>query len=197
MQNETKYRKAERIGRMNAKMQVHYAVQTLNAYGEREESWSSLGTFWTRVEYGSEKEQPQSGQNTVMSEVRFWLRNTNQINETQRVYFNSRLYDIEGITITDDRQYMQLLCKQYDTGSLSVPQGGATVGNMAYLQEFTNTTGTTFTVTVYGGNIPTNKAQVFVKFNGSEIQNYSIAGNQIILDFSITEFDVLTVRFIP
>ena len=197
MQNETKYRKQERIGRMTARAQVHYAVQTLNAYGEREESWSSLGTFWARVEYGSEKEQPQSGQETVMTGVSFWLRNNDDINETQRVYFNSRLYDIEGITITDDRQYMGLQCRQYDTGSLSVPEGGATVGNMAYLQEFTNTSGTTFTVTVYGGNIPTDKAQVFVKFNGQEVQNYSIAGNQIILDFSITTLDVLTVRFIP
>lgn len=197
MEHATKHRKAERIGRMQDRAQVHYLTHTVNAYGERMESWSSLGTFWAETKYMDlrSKEQELAGQETVRRAVQFTIRNTGVVNETMRVYAGQRLYDIESIGISNDRQYITLTCTQYDAGTLTTPEGEELMGNTSYLETFTGITGDTVTVTVYGGNIPDNKARVFVTVNGNETQAYQIAGSEIVLDWELVSDDFVTVRF--
>jgi SPP1 family predicted phage head-tail adaptor len=182
---------------MQDRAQVHYLTHTVNAYGERVESWSSLGTFWAETKYMDlrSKEQELAGQETARRAVQFTIRNTGVVNETMRVYAGQRLYDIESISVSNDRQYITLTCKQYDTGALTTPEGGEMVGNTSYLETFTGITGNTVTVTVYGGNISDNKARVFVTVNGNETQSYSIAGSDIVLDWELVSDDFVTVRF--
>lgn len=197
MEQATKYRKSERIGRMVHRPEIHFYTETVGDTGERVQTWQLLATVFAEVTYNDlrSKESEKAGQETVQQSVQFTIRKRSDIDETQRVYFNSRLYDIEALSYTADRQYMTLTCKQYDFGSYGVPAGTGIVGEVFYLQEFTGITGDTVTVTVYGGDIPNTKARVWVNLNGQEITQYSISGSDIVLDFELVAGDVLTVRF--
>ena len=187
MNNRTKYQRAERIGTMSQQAEIHSYTETVADSGYRSQNWQLLDTVWTAVtyQYLRSKEVELAGQETVRQSVQFRIRTRNDINETQRVYFQGRLYDIEAIGYSNDRLYATLTCRQYDAGEYITPEGSGSLGELLYLQSFTGETGDTVTVTVYGGNIPSNKARVWVSLNGQEITPYSIAGNQIVLDFSL------------
>ena len=198
MNTQAKYHKAERIGRMAERMQVHFATTTTNEYGERVQAWQALGTFWTAVTYFPlrSKEVEAAGQETVMSAVNFTLRDT-AIDETMRVYYRQRLFNIEALTRSDDRQYLTLTCKQYEAAALATPDGEGAVGSDLYLQTFTGLTANEVTVTVFGGNLPTNKAKIWLDLNGQTIHDYTVNGAVIELPFDLFDTDTLTVRFAP
>jgi SPP1 family predicted phage head-tail adaptor len=191
-----KYRPSERAGKLNQRVQIHFPVQTVNGYGERVEAWQALGYRWAAVEYGSKNEGDEAGQVTVMTAVNFTIRNAAEVNETMRVYYNNRLYNIQGVHISNDRLYAKLLTEQYDTGILTTPDGQGAIGQLAYIEHFSGINADRVTVTVFGGQLPQNKAQVFVTMNGQMIDQYNISGSDIIFDgFSITDYDNITVRF--
>lgn len=196
-----KYRKTERIGQLTDRIQVHYATETINTGGERLQTWYSLATVWAATDYNllRSKEDEKGGQETTQQAVIFTVRHRTDIREEMRVYFDSRLYDIEAISRSNDRQYMNLRCTQYQSGSYDAPTGGILVGNTFYIESFTNATGATVTVTVYGGNVPDDKARVWVTLNGQDIAPalYEIEGSDIVLQgFELFASDTLTVRFL-
>lgn len=191
-----KYRPTERAGKLNQRVQIHFPVQTVNGYGERVEAWQALGYRWAAVEYASKNEVDEGGQVTVMTSANFTLRNAADINETMRVYYNNRLYNIQALHISNDRLFVKLLTEQYDTGILTTPDGQGAIGQLAYIEHFTGINADRITVTVFGGQIPDNKAQVFVTMNGQAIDQYNIEGSDIVfVGFSITDYDNITVRF--
>ena len=200
MDSRGKYRKPERIGQLTDEIQVHYATETINTGGERLQTWYSLATVWAATDYNIQrsKENEKGGQETTQQVVIFTVRHRDDIREEMRVYFDSRLYDIEAISRSNDRQYMSLRCTQYQAGSYDAPTGGTLVGNAFYIESFTDTTGDTVTVTVYGGNVPDDKARVWVTLNGQDIAPalYEIEGSNIVLQgFELVATDTLTVRF--
>lgn len=200
MDSRGKYRKTERIGQLTDEIQVHYATETVNTGGERLQTWYSLATVWAATDYNllRSKEDLKGGQETTQQAVIFTVRNRSDILEEMRVYFDGRLYDIEAISRSNDRQYMNLRCTQYQTGTFDAPTGGTLTGNAFYIEEFTNTIGDTVTITVYGGNVPDDKARVWLSLNGQELAPslFEIAGTDIVLQgFELVATDTLTVRF--
>jgi hypothetical protein len=112
------------------------------------------------------------------------------------VYYNNRLYNIQAIHISDDRLFIKLLTEQYNTGTFVTPEGEGAIGQLAYIEHFSGINADRVTVTVFGGQVPQNKAQVFVTMNGQQIDQYIIAGSDIIFQgFEITDYDNITVRF--
>lgn len=191
-----KYHPKERSGQLNNRVQIHFPVLTVNNYGERVEAWQALGYRWAKVQYFQKDESTEAGQVTPMTSVNFTIRNTGEINETMRVYHNERLYNIQAIHISQDRLFAKLLTEQYDTGTLVTPEGQGAIGQLAYIEHFSGINADRVTVTVFGGQVPQNKAQVFVTMNGQQIDQYIIAGSDIIFQgFEITDYDNITVRF--
>lgn len=197
-----KYRKAERIGRMNQRAQIHFATETVNSYGERVRAWAGLGTFWTNVRYNEVgREGESAGQDTVMTRVMFDIRYNSDVSELQRVYFSGRLYDIEAISVTADRQYMTLVTKQYGYDPAGAPDAQFQAGALAYTEDFTgatiNTVNNSVTVTVYGGLLPANPAQIFVFYNGQHLTQWTHTGSVITMGFDVDSSDLITVTFFP
>jgi SPP1 family predicted phage head-tail adaptor len=196
MFNSKKYHPRERSGQLNQQVQVHFPVQTVNSYGERVEAWQALGYRWAKIEYFQKDESDEAGQVTAMTSVNFTMRNNGDINETMRLYYNSRLYNVQAIHISDDRLFIKCLSEQYNTGTFVTPSGEGAIGELAYIQEFTGITGDRVTVTVFGGQVPQNKAQVFVTRNGLVVDAFIIAGSQIIFQgITLIATDKITVRF--
>lgn len=191
--------KYERIGRLNERIQIHFATTTVNSYGERVQAWSGLGTYFAQAGYAARaREAEAGGQETVMSQVQFIVRVNPDITENMRVYFNGRLFDIEAITKDESKQYQTLICRQYSDTAVVEPETGYTIGNLAYTETFTGLTGDEVTVTVYGGNLPSNAAQIFVFLNGQFINEWTHAGSVITFtgdDFELYETDKVTVTF--
>lgn len=197
-----KYEKQERVGRMRERVQIHFATESVNDYGERVRAWAGLGTFWASVEYNQQpKEAESGGQDTVMTRVLFTMRYNSDVSELQRVFYSGRLYDIETISISVDRQYMTLTTKQYGYFPGGAPDAEFSVGAVAYTEDFTGPTIDTgdnsVTVTVYGGLLPANTAQIFVFYNGQYITQYTHSGSKITFDFDVFDTDSITVTFFP
>lgn len=202
MDNRRTYRKTERIGRMRERVQIHFATESANDYGERVRAWAGLGTFWANVEYNQmPKEGESGGQDTVMTRVMFTMRYNTDVSELQRVFYAGRLYDIETISISVDRQYMTLTTKQYGYFPGGAPDAEFAVGAVAYTEDFTgatiDTNDNSVTVTVYGGLLPVNTAQIFVFYNGQYITQYTHSGSKITFDFDVFDTDSITVTFFP
>ena len=197
-----KYNKPERIGRLRERVQIHFATESVNDYGERVRAWAGLGTFWANVEYNQQpKEAESGGQDTVMTRVLFTMRYNADVSELQRVFYAGRLYDVEVISISEDRQYMTLTTNQYGYFPGGAPDAEFAVGAVAYTEDFTGATIDTgdnsVTVTVYGGLLPVNEAQIFVFVNGQHISAWTHTGSVITTDFDLIATDLVTVTFFP
>jgi SPP1 family predicted phage head-tail adaptor len=179
-------------------VQIHFATTTVNDYGERIQAWGALGTYFAQVQYLDlrSKEAEAAGQETVMASVQFTIRRNSQVTENMRVYFNGRLFDIESISHDESKQYNTLTCKQYSAFGVVEPESEFAVGNLAYTQTFTELTGDEIVVTVYGGNLPANAAQIFVFYNGQFINDWTHTGDTITLTYiEMIETDVITITF--
>jgi hypothetical protein len=131
-----------------------------------------------------------------MSSVNFTMRVNSDVTENMRVYYNGRLFDIEALTEDETRQYQTLICRQYSAFGVSEPESEFAVGNLAYTETFTGITGSDITVTVYGGLLPANVAQIFVFLNGQFISEWTHSGSVITFTgFELLETDVITVTF--
>lgn len=110
-----KYRKTERIGRLNQQIALQSFTESVNGYGERVETWSTAATVWAQVEYQVTRsnETEQAGQEQAVQAVVFTIRDRT-VDEKYRVVYGGRTYDITGIAKSNDRQFVALTCKQID-----------------------------------------------------------------------------------
>jgi SPP1 family predicted phage head-tail adaptor len=114
MELKGKYKGTERLGRMQEYITLQSKTETVNALGERVESWSTLANVWAAIEYrlNKSKETEEAGQETAVSYVNFTIRRRTDINEINRVLFDSKYYDIEAISESNDRLYNVITTKK-------------------------------------------------------------------------------------
>ena len=105
-----KHNKSERIGRLNTLVTIQSYTETVNTFGERVQTWTTLATVWANVDdrLSQSSEVAESGQETIRQRVDFTIRNLSTVNERNRVNAGNKLYDIESIMTSDDKQYMTL-----------------------------------------------------------------------------------------
>lgn len=110
--------KYDPIGEMDRRIQLQTYTETTNTFGERIETYAAVATLWAKVEYlGTEGiEAERSGRQTWQPKINFTIRNR-AITERVRVIFDGRTFDIEGTTITQDKQFITLRCQQIGTGA--------------------------------------------------------------------------------
>lgn len=108
------FAKSEEIGNMDARIVLQSLAQSVNGYGERVETWSTLATVWAQVSYNikpSKEDDVGTGKQVVEQEVIFRIRMRSDVSEQNRISYDSRTYDIIAIEKTADRQFMLLSCK--------------------------------------------------------------------------------------
>jgi SPP1 family predicted phage head-tail adaptor len=111
--------KNEEIGKMDRRIQLQNYTETTNTYGERLEVYTALATVWAFVDYtGTEgREMERAGRETVQSYANFTIRRRTDITERTRIVFDLKAYDIEGIEVSQDKQFQTLRCAMIGTGS--------------------------------------------------------------------------------
>lgn len=91
-----------RFGSMDRRIAIQRATLTVNAYGERAESWATIATVWAEVQYkeGSGSESIQSDQVMSKQPIHFIVRYSSDVSDlkpSDRVSYKSNVYQIEGI----------------------------------------------------------------------------------------------------
>ena len=90
-----------KIGKLDRRITIERATLTLNDYGERAETWTTLATVWAEVNYrGSGSESIQSDQVYAVQPVHFILRYSSTVSDVRpsdRVSYNGQLYQIEAV----------------------------------------------------------------------------------------------------
>ena len=87
---------------MDRRITIQRATLSVNAYGERSETWGTLATVWAEGQdkEGSGREAVQSDQIYSSQPVHFIIRyssDVSAIRPSDRVSYNGDIYQIEGI----------------------------------------------------------------------------------------------------
>jgi SPP1 family predicted phage head-tail adaptor len=113
LDSPTKYRKNERVGRMDERVALQRVMETTNIYGERVEAWVTIADVWARIDYNIAKsrEVEEAGQESAQQYINFTIRQRTDVNEITRVQHQGRIYDIEAMAQSNDSQYTVLKSK--------------------------------------------------------------------------------------
>lgn len=91
-----------KIGKLDRRITIERATLTVNDYGERAETWTTLATVWAEVNYrpGSGSETIQSDQIYAVQRVRFVIRYSSTVSgvrPSDRVSYAGQYYQIEAV----------------------------------------------------------------------------------------------------
>lgn len=108
------YNRKEEIGKLRERLLIETVSETVNAYGERVETWATLATVWCGVEYRllTSDEREETAKKTAIGEVVFTIRSRDDFDEKSRLTYRSTVYDIQAIEEATDRMYMKLAAKK-------------------------------------------------------------------------------------
>jgi SPP1 family predicted phage head-tail adaptor len=85
------------IGRLDRKIVIESQTFSTNSIGEYTASWSTYHTTFANVQRGLGNEKVEADQVTSTSKVKFKIRFFDGIDESMRILYNSKYYDILDI----------------------------------------------------------------------------------------------------
>ena len=105
-----------RIGKSDRRIKVQRYTTSTNAYGERVQTWSTLLTVWAELMKAGEgmTERITTNQDMPVQRVRFKIRSSSDsrgIKADDRVLYNSKYYNIQGIEEIGRNDQLVLLCQ--------------------------------------------------------------------------------------
>ena len=108
-----------RIGRSDRRITIERATASLNAYGEEALSWATLITVWAELQKTSGlNESISDRQDTATQTLNFKIRSSTDsraVTTKDRVLYDSKYYDIQGIEEIGRLDQLVLNCKLNDT----------------------------------------------------------------------------------
>ena len=104
-----------RIGKSDRRITVERYTTSTNAYGERVQTWSTLLTVWAELmKIEGTTERITTNQDMPVQRVRFKIRSSSDsrgIKADDRVVYNSKYYNIQGIEEVGRQDQLVLLCQ--------------------------------------------------------------------------------------
>jgi SPP1 family predicted phage head-tail adaptor len=98
-------------GELDRRITIQEFSESVDTYGQRVKSFSTLATVWSKVveRIGSESENGDMISST--KKVEFTIRFRTDINEEMRIVYNNEVYKILTIQNDDARKaYLRLVC---------------------------------------------------------------------------------------
>ncbi len=105
-----------RIGKSDRRITIQRYTTTTNTYGERVQSYSTLLTVWAELMKTGEgmTERITTDQDMPVQRVRFKIRSSSDsrgIKADDRVLYDSKFYNIQGIEEVGRNDQLVLLCQ--------------------------------------------------------------------------------------
>lgn len=100
----------ETIGALDRRIALYSRTTSVNSYGEAAESFTLLATVWAKVDYPLTGSQEAHVEKINLFEQRteFTIRKRTDINQTSRIVYDSKTYDIERIAEIGRGGYLKI-----------------------------------------------------------------------------------------
>lgn len=101
------------IGRLRHYVELQSASESINAYGERTESFAKYANAWARIEPLNGRELEHARQINGEISHRVTIRYNSNVAVKHRVVYDSRNFEINAVINPDERnRYLQLMCTE-------------------------------------------------------------------------------------
>lgn len=122
-----RYRKKEKVGRLNIRVAIQNSIDTTNDFGEAVPNWGTYITIFAELKYltGGSDERQVNDRKTAVTRCDFVIRYRTDLDETMRIVADGKGFDILSILRTDPKnRYMTIegLYKQgqYDVSAVNI-----------------------------------------------------------------------------
>lgn len=98
-------------GRLDRRIALKRATVTTNPFNEPEYTWATLATVWASMTPVNDGERMRAGETLANMQCRFvirWSSTTATVDPRDRLTFDGRDFDINGIKETERRQYLEI-----------------------------------------------------------------------------------------
>lgn len=98
-------------GRFDRRIAIKRAAATVNAFNEPVYSWSTLATVWAQMVPVNDAERMRAGETLANMQARFtirWSATAATIDPRDRLTFEEREYDINGVKQIGRREYLEI-----------------------------------------------------------------------------------------
>lgn len=98
-------------GRMDRRIAVKRATSTTNGFNEPVYTWATLTTVWAAVKPVNDGERMRAGETLANMQCRFtirWSATTATVDPRDRLTFDGRDFDINGVKETARREYIEI-----------------------------------------------------------------------------------------
>lgn len=101
------------IGRMRDRVSIQSETRTSDGRGGYTKTWTTLATVWAQISPLRAAEQVEAGALQGVTVFRATIRYRDDVTTPMRVLWGSRVFNIRGITNTDERKrFTELLCEE-------------------------------------------------------------------------------------
>jgi head-tail adaptor len=192
--------KTERIGRMRHRVQFVTQTTYVDNIGGEVHTWATGDAVWGHVELrapGSEDDVLGDRITNVTNGI-VTVRYNSAIEPKNRMLFDGSEWEILSILPDTHKTYMQMEVVKYEGDYTSNDIGTVPFSPGYYSEEFPAHASSTITVTVNGGQLPTDQDQIEVYYDTGQIisPNYwTHAGSTITLTFTPPGEQSIWVKF--
>jgi SPP1 family predicted phage head-tail adaptor len=92
-------------GDFDQRIVIQNVTESVDQFGQRIRSFSTLAAVWAKVEEKSGTEGEVSYQLTANKKVQFMIRWRNDVNEKMPIVYRGKIYEIESIISDDARKH--------------------------------------------------------------------------------------------
>ena len=107
-------------GRLDRIIEIQRRIVTRDSFGSELETWAALDTVWAHVNQtgADEKFENNANRNLVTRDARMTIHYRDDIDETMRVIYDERAWDIRGIAEIGFRKKLELFVQADIDGEL-------------------------------------------------------------------------------
>lgn len=104
---------AKGAGRLDQRITIERETLTDDGIGGKVSAWSTLAAVWAGVKPMSGREAIDRGGVVAVSKVRFTIRNSIDVVETDRIVWGGKLYNIREILLSGHRPlYLEVVAER-------------------------------------------------------------------------------------
>ncbi len=96
-------------GKLDRRITLRSASVSTDGFGQAVRTYSDLGKVWAKVEYrGVPKEGDETDKLTSVNKVRFTIRYRSDVDATTKISWDSKTYEVEGVSLEGRERYLIL-----------------------------------------------------------------------------------------
>lgn len=105
-----------RAGRLRHRVVIQERAGTQDAYGQEEDSWTTVDTVWAAVEPLRGREFLEAQREGAEVTTRIVMRHQDGVVPAMRISWGSRMFDVLSIISVEERgRELQLMCREIVT----------------------------------------------------------------------------------